>query len=156
MEEAGGVEQQAVAAMEVDGEDRRACFAGEARGDRVPGRVCDGAAAQVEVRDIAGGEDGQGAARAEVAQSGGDGRGVARCGGGGAEGVDEDVDVAQLRDGAEEAVGGELHVRPDPAEQGEQRQSVGATEGVVGDDQEGAGRGNSGEDGGGDADGYVQ
>lgn len=139
VDEAGDLEEGAVLAGEEKRDGGGAGFADETGGGGVPGGVLDADAAEVEVGDLTGGEDDEESTVLEPGEGGAEAAGVGEAGGRVGEGVDEDEAVAHLGDGAEDGVGEELDVRAYATEESGGGDSVDEAEGVVGDDDGGAG-----------------
>ncbi len=141
VDEADGVEEEGVAAGEVEGDGGGACFTDEAGDLGGPFGVAYAEGLFVEAGDFARGEDEEHVAVFEPAEGFFDGADVGGGGAFGGEGVDEDEVVMHFVDGAEEVVGHGFDVGAQAVEQGEEEDAFDAAEGVVADDDNGAGLG---------------
>ena len=113
MNGAGELEGQAVAAGKEQRHGRGAGELGDARQGGVPRRVCEHAAAPVQVRHFAGREGQQEPAPAQPGEAFAQRRRVGGHGAGVAEGIDKDTTLAQFRHRRKQRVSENPYVRPE-------------------------------------------
>ncbi len=117
MNQAGQLERHAVGAAKKQRHGGGSGALRQARYRGVPGRVRDGAIAQVEVRDFAGGKGHEQAAAMEPAETFLQGRRVGGDRAAAAERIGKDAEVAQLGNRREHRVGEDLYVGTDTRQQ---------------------------------------
>ena len=139
MDHAEHLERNAVGAAH---ENRQRFSAGntdEPGGGRAPFGIADVSGAEVEMRNLSGGEDQQQSPAFHVGNGLFEGTSVGDAAFGTVEGVEEDAHTGQFGEIAEHVVGEDANVGADAGEEGGEECAIEQAEGVVGNGDDGAG-----------------
>lgn len=158
MDEAGQLEEGAVAAFDVEREGGGAGATQEAGNGVVPGGIGDVGAGELELElgDFASGEDEEEAAGLKPGQGFAHAASVGAFGGGAAEGVHGNDAVGDFGEGGDDVIGEDLDVGADLGEKLREGDAFDNAEGVVGDGENRAGAGDAFVVGGREVDGNVE